>query len=272
MTADTLPTLGEWRRVSILRVVLCGVVIVGSLALFFIVTPEERSLAGWLVLIGICFCVGVLRLESTLAAMEGYPLVVEDTPPKAWHPTMVGRFAIWVPAFTFQTLLPPRLSPHASAAAWIALLKDGGVGRQATQQIAKLTPEQLGEFLLALSTQKGGGDALGLLRPPLPPPFQPVTLALQRLAQMGAIPFAMQQWLTTLDDVIPPMQPLYPTLAMDLGTVQRLLLATRLSDSAFEQSTHALQRLDTLSSSEGWLSALVAHGIQHQNALRYPLE
>lgn len=272
MTADTLTTLEEWRTVSILRIVLCVVVVVGSLALLFIGPPEERALAGWLVLIGICFGGGILRLESTLAAVVGYPLVVEDAATKGWRTTMVGRFAVWVPAFAFQHLLPPRQSPVVSAAAWIALLEDGGVGRHATRQIARLAPEPLGEFLLFLSMQKGGGDALGLIRPASSPPFQSVAVALQRLAQTGAMPFAMQQWLITLDDAIPPLRPAYPTLATDLEMVHALLLATRLSDDMLKQSTQALQRLKAIFPTDGWLSALVAHGIQHQTALQHPLE
>lgn len=270
ITFESLPTLREWRMVAIMRLGFCGILVIGIMVLFAIST--ERAQAGWVLMGVLCFCLGLLRLESTVAALAGYPLVVEDATTQKWRTTMVGRFALWVTPLTFQSLLPPRLSPVASATAWIALLEDGGVGRHATRQIARLTPEILGEFLLALSMQKGGGDALGLIRPALPPPFQPVAATLQRLAQMGAIPFAMQQWLTTLDDAIPPLRQTYPALTTDLETVQRLLLATRWRDSVLEQSTHTLQRLEALSPTEGWLSALVAHGIQQQTALRHPWE
>lgn len=281
ITADSLPKVGEWRVVSVGRIGLCGAVVAGAFSVPFVGTAEDRAIAGWFIVVGLCFCAGILRLESTLGAILGLPLVAEDGVTQKWRSTSVGRFAFIVPPQAFESFLPPRLSPATSAEAWIALLEDGTVGTHTTGQIARLASETLREFLLVLSLQRGGGDALALLRPRLSARFQLIATAYQHLAQVGAVPYALQQWLTTLDDAIPPLKEVYPTLVMDLERVRSLLLATRLTGDEMEQNSRALERLERIAASyrrageitaSGWLFALVVHSRQHQAALKRWLE
>ncbi|MBX3013630.1 MAG: hypothetical protein KF832_19065 [Caldilineaceae bacterium] len=188
-----LPELSRHRLAGIARWLLAALLSTGALVLWWIYGQEAFfvSLALW------ATAVGCIRLESTLLAAVGWPLVYFDDQQQRWRATYVGRTALWVP--------PPALKrqlavPAAQAAEIIlGLFQESCLGLCIQRHCRQRPLPQLQPILLQLSLQEGGAAILTFLgRRLATPAARRLVAQYALLASEAAKPMDLQRWLWCL--------------------------------------------------------------------------
>lgn len=195
--SEELPELRLWQWAGLIRLCIVLLLVVSAIGIAW--------LYGWvgmgLVVMLLWGAIGCARLEATLLAHWGWPLIQQTENPSCWRATYVGRSALWVETTAVLRTLQAAPSEQAAAMMVFALVQEGNlhsIVRRACVRLAQPTRQTL---LLQLSLVDGGATLLRFLQTKLPAP------ACQRLAQLyatlaseAAKPLDLQRWLARLPE------------------------------------------------------------------------
>jgi len=187
---------------------------------------------------------GCARVESTLFAALGWPLVRAEPEQQGWRATYLGRTALFVDPVSARRAILASAGADQASAALRALVHQGNLSFVLRRACRGLPATQFHALLLDLSLHEGGAEIIRFLRLALP------SSALQRraeqyaaLAAEAAKPPDLQRWIARL-----PEQPTSAelTLADELDPALVATRTTLLSVQAqpgMPANTAALQKL-----------------------------
>lgn len=221
--AAELPELRLWQRADAVR---AGVVVllVGGAGVMAWLYGAAGSIAAVLLLSA---AVGCARLEATLLACCGWPLVKYAHRQNRWRATYVGRTALWVGTPAVVRSLSATLSAQATSAVVLALLQEGGLCGAVRQAWGRLPETTLPAILLQLSLTDGGADVLRFLQPQLSSPaLRDLAQLYARLATEAAKPLDLHRWIALLPPPPVANETVLPnSVAQLLSHVRQALLA-----------------------------------------------
>jgi len=242
--AAELPELVLSQRADAVRMGVVALLVSGAGVMAWLYA-DAGIIAGVMLL---CAAAGCARLEATLLASFGWPLVRHDVSQNRWRATYVGRTALWVGTTAVGRTLQATPSAQAASAVVFALIQEGGLRGVVRQACAHLPETTLPALLLHLSLAEGGANVLRFLQPKLS------SQLLRHLAQLYAVlateaakPLDLQRWIAIL-----PQQPAADKLAAQ-ANIDSALIHTRqallqyqpqpIVESAYDELRRLIQAL-----------------------------
>lgn len=237
--AAELPELKLGQFAFWVRLSLVTILTLGAVAVLWLFGGE--GVAGSIALLA--GAAGCARVESTLLAALGWPLVRAEPEQQEWRATYLGRTALFVDPVSARRAILAADADQASAALR-ALVHEGNLSFVLRRACRGLPATQLHALLLDLSLHEGGAEIIRFLRLALP------SSALQRraeqyaaLAAEAAKPPDLQRWIARL-----PEQPtnaeltLADEIELALVTTRTTLLLVQ-TQPGLPANTAALQKL-----------------------------
>lgn len=230
--------IGRQRLLFWLRAGCAGLLLLAALLVWAVYGASGWQGALFLGVAGL----GLLRLEATLLALMGLPLVWFDSSAGNWRAAYCGRAALLLPAPLLLGALQEGIHPASQAAILLTLLAEGAAAPSIRRCVARLPEAELSEILLHLSLQPGGAEGLRYFALPLPRHLPLTAEMYARLVEESAKPLDLQRWLSPLSS-LPSTQPKEEADAI-LGILRQahIALSAWAGSSAVEEGYIALGR------------------------------